>query len=258
MASWGSVRRAALAAVAASCLGATVLVACDVPCITIIVNTTSDGPDANPGDGVCEVTLGAGDCTVRAAIMESNAHEPTPMNVNDIELGDGHTYVLTIPGAAEDGAATGDLDVTAGLTINGHSTIDGGNLDRVLDVFVGVFRLNDATIRNGRAITTDTATSIGGGVRIASGLQADFTGVTFTDNTAFEGGAVYSSGQTRFFSSTIMNNQAIGRVGDDGVILFAHGGAIRTNGGYLSTFQSTITNNGLVTAGDGAAIAAQS
>src|SRR5690242_1190185 len=38
---------------------------------TFIVNSTGDGTDANPGDGVCND--GTGHCTLRAAIVESNA-----------------------------------------------------------------------------------------------------------------------------------------------------------------------------------------
>lgn len=37
------------------------------------VNTLVDAVDANPGNGVCEATAGTGDCTLRAAIQESNA-----------------------------------------------------------------------------------------------------------------------------------------------------------------------------------------
>lgn len=37
------------------------------------VNDLGDGTDANPGDGVCEVNVGLGDCTLRAAIEETNA-----------------------------------------------------------------------------------------------------------------------------------------------------------------------------------------
>ena len=36
------------------------------------VNSTGDGGDANPGDGLCDT--GAGECTLRAAIEEANAH----------------------------------------------------------------------------------------------------------------------------------------------------------------------------------------
>jgi len=37
------------------------------------VNITSDLIDLIPGDGVCEATLSTNDCTLRAAIMETNA-----------------------------------------------------------------------------------------------------------------------------------------------------------------------------------------
>jgi CSLREA domain-containing protein len=42
----------------------------------LIVNSTSDNADANPGDGVCE-TFEPGECTLRAAIVESNAKPGT-------------------------------------------------------------------------------------------------------------------------------------------------------------------------------------
>ena len=38
----------------------------------LVVNSTADGVDANPGDGVCETFI-PGQCTLRAAITESNA-----------------------------------------------------------------------------------------------------------------------------------------------------------------------------------------
>jgi CSLREA domain-containing protein len=40
---------------------------------TFTVNTPVDGPDAVPGNGVCEIAPGNGVCTLRAAIMEANA-----------------------------------------------------------------------------------------------------------------------------------------------------------------------------------------
>ncbi len=41
---------------------------------TFTVNSTADGADANPGDGVCETAAGNATCTLRAAIQEANAH----------------------------------------------------------------------------------------------------------------------------------------------------------------------------------------
>jgi CSLREA domain-containing protein len=43
---------------------------------TLVVNSTSDNADANPGDSVCE-TFTPGECTLRAAIHESNANPGT-------------------------------------------------------------------------------------------------------------------------------------------------------------------------------------
>ena len=51
------------------------LVACEPPPppAELMVTTTAIGADAVPGDGVCEATAGAGDCTLQAAIGEGNA-----------------------------------------------------------------------------------------------------------------------------------------------------------------------------------------
>ena len=48
----------------------------------------------------------------------------------------GSTYQLSIAGSGEDGAATGDLDITDDLMIAGarSAVIDGGALDRIFDV----------------------------------------------------------------------------------------------------------------------------
>src|SRR5437763_1262600 len=55
---------------------------------TFIINSTGDAPDANPGDGVCATA--AGDCTLRAAIMEANATTDTEPVVLDFNIpGDG-------------------------------------------------------------------------------------------------------------------------------------------------------------------------
>jgi uncharacterized repeat protein (TIGR01451 family)/CSLREA domain-containing protein len=45
-----------------------------ITCITdLLVNSTGDGGDVNPGDGVCETGAANGVCTLRAAIEEANA-----------------------------------------------------------------------------------------------------------------------------------------------------------------------------------------
>ena len=99
------------------------------------VDSNTDVVDANPGDGVCDD--GAGNCTLRAAIMEANALAGD----DTISLPAG-TYTLTITGVDErcDGtvpctgtgtpenpylpvvtadASIGDLDITSNLVITG-------------------------------------------------------------------------------------------------------------------------------------------
>lgn len=51
------------------------LVACEPPPppAELVVTSTAIGADALPGDGVCEATAGAGDCTLQAAVDEGNA-----------------------------------------------------------------------------------------------------------------------------------------------------------------------------------------
>ena len=65
---------------------------------TITVATTTDG---GPG-------------SLRQAIIDSNAHP----GADAIALPAG-TYTLSIAGTGENAAATGDLDITGGLTITG-------------------------------------------------------------------------------------------------------------------------------------------
>jgi len=99
------------------------------------VDSNTDVVDANPGDGICDD--GAGNCTLRAAIMEANALA----GADSISLGV-DTYTLSITGVDErcDGttpctgngtennpylpvvtadASIGDLDITSDLTITG-------------------------------------------------------------------------------------------------------------------------------------------
>jgi len=83
---WGLQRRLAIVLVIAVAAGAGIViphaVASAAPTTTLVVNSTDwGGPDANPGDGVCETAPGNGVCTLRAAIEESNALNGAPGDV---------------------------------------------------------------------------------------------------------------------------------------------------------------------------------
>jgi len=79
------------------------------------VNTTDDLADLSQIDGTCRAPSSGIDsvCTVRAAIQEANRQGHA---VVTLPAG---TYTLTLPGGGENAGATGDLDVTAGVTLFG-------------------------------------------------------------------------------------------------------------------------------------------
>src|SRR5687768_14182440 len=78
-------------------------------------------------------TTDGGPGSLRQAILDANASP----GADTVTLPAG-TYTLSVAGAGEDAGATGDLDVTEALTLTGAgagaTTIDGNNIDRVLDV----------------------------------------------------------------------------------------------------------------------------
>lgn len=82
-------------------------VACEPfePSATFVVNTVEDLSDANPGDGICEATEGAGDCTLRAAIEEGNGLGIVVVEVGSVD------YTLSSP-----------LVVTGSIAINPGGT----------------------------------------------------------------------------------------------------------------------------------------
>jgi CSLREA domain-containing protein len=142
----------------------------------------------------------SGDCSLREAIIASNAN---PQGSNTIAL-QAATYELTLQGAGENGAATGDLDIGDGdnndqapnVTILGVSAdttiIDAAGLhDRIFDIVdVGaIVNLTQLTLQNGDAGAAD-------GGAIAFGVNGGFgSKVTFSDsrvigNHAANGGAV--------------------------------------------------------------------
>ena len=132
---------------------------------TFTVSTTAD-----TNDGICDA-----DCSLREAIVAANAAG----GADTITLPAG-AYTLTTPGAGENAAATGDLDITDDLTINGAGAattiIDGGSLDRAFDVTGTSTSASPASpSRTGRRPS-------GGG--IYNLRSTNLTDVTVSDNSA--------------------------------------------------------------------------
>jgi len=122
-----------------------------IRCETLEYSTSSysDLVDTNPGDG--EVLTSQANRTLRAAVMEANA-SPCSGGVT-IRL-NGSEYNFGLPGSGEDAAATGDLDITGYVRIQGagmnQTFISAQSLDRVFEVHPGAtLVLSDLRIVNG-------------------------------------------------------------------------------------------------------------
>lgn len=219
---------------------------------TFTVNSAADTVDASPGDGIC--ADGVGNCTLRAAIMEANALS----SADTITLPTG-IYTLTIPGTYENVAATGDLDITGNLTINGAgaaSTIiqacDASanpscvGIDRVFDVLdAASLTLNGLTIRNGYA-ASEPFGRVGGGIRVGTllpweGGSGTNSSLVLNDsrvlnNTASgHGGGISNIGMVTVNNSVIAGNQAAST--------YSGGGILNNLGGSLTMTNSTISGN---------------
>ena len=172
-----------------------------------VSNSFADTADVFPGDRVSADLNGFS--SLRASVIEAN----TLTGNNTIVLGAG-TFTLSIPGRDEDGALTGDLDITDNLTIMGagagETIIDGAALDRVFDVHPGVtLNLSGVTIVGGFAET-------GGGIRNRGELFID--GVEIQRNSADFGGGVFTGNVVAILEAGINNVETTLTVVDGSVL----------------------------------------
>ena len=161
------------------------------------------GPrEAGPGSTIAVTTFddelnGDGDCSLREAIQAANTDGPvdacTPGSGSDTILVPSGTYILTIPGANEDGNQTGDLDIRGDLVIQGEGAsstiVDGDGLDRVFDIFSGLeLEFSDITATHGYVYN-----SVGAGVW---NWDSDITlnRVVLAENTVVTGGSGVGGG----------------------------------------------------------------
>ena len=213
---------------------------------TFLVNTTLDAVDVNPGDGSCATA--AGQCSLRAAIQESNALSVRRLPI--VALSDGITlpagvYRLSIGGQGEDAAAQGDLDITGQVVINGAAAdttiIDGMKLDRVFQVHrTGIATLNRITIRNGSA----NVDGLGGGLSNRGGtVTLNDCNVYRNIGSGFGGGLDNNSFGGQGDVSNSMARMTVNRCTISENIVLGNGGGVSNNDGILVINDSTIRNN---------------
>lgn len=220
-----------------------------------VVNAPADADDANLGDGRCDIVPGApGDqCTLRAAIRQANALGGSSQIVLP-----GGSFTLTLGGRDEDAAATGDLDITANITIvgqgpratfiqasaNSQTSPDNNDaIDRVFDVRLGgSLTLVNLTVRNGRAVPSGAATVSGGAIRNLGGTLI-MTSVEVTDSRAVATimSGIDSGGGNGGGIANQTSSGAGGSFTATGATIVKNEGA-GTGGGIFNTGTMTLTN----------------
>lgn len=164
-----------------------------------------------------------GNCALREAVINANDPGGVDQSGNDCEAGTGGgadvinlpagTYRLTITGAGEEAALTGDLDVTEDLTINGANprpTIVGFQ-DRVFDVMSSAsLTIDNVSITNGSA-RAGAPDDNGGGIQAGGGTTVMLQNNANIENNSADnnGGGIYCTGCTLDITeSTIVKNTA--------------------------------------------------
>lgn len=221
--------------------------------LNITVNTADDELNSD------------GDCSLREAIQAANTDTVidacTAGSGNDTITIPAGIYTLSILGANENFNATGDLDIRSDLTLNGASNattiLDGGNIDRVLDIHPGfIVQFTNLTVQNGSPgtrgggisnkgtlslansiVTSNTGINFGGGINNTGTMSIDKSTISDNDmagstNLSGGGGGIFNEGQTTITDSTVSGNTTLGR-----------GGGIYNLDSSLTITNSTVSGN---------------
>jgi len=215
--------------------------------LTFTVNSPDDALDFDPGNGICETVAGNGVCTLRAAIIEANAHA----GADTIILQANTTYLLSRAGE-DDTALNGDLDVTdsvailgAGSTtvIDGNGAVVGDRVFQFLKCIGGVFGMNGVCTNgdvvaemSGVTIQHGYAANTSGGILNSAHLTLENCIVTANTVNGLNdwGGGILSSGSLTLKGSVVSNNISGGHN--------AYGGGMYVQGA-MTIESSTISGN---------------
>lgn len=244
------------------------------------MNSEGDEPDAVQGDGLCESTLG--ECTLRAAVQESNAlffQTTSPLTrTNVIIVPAGHYRFIEAPPVSTAAGVTldaGRLVILGNTNIRGagarRTIIDGNGLDRVFEVSANsTFTISDVTITGAtssgifnhgqlivtRCLVTENTGVSGAGIFNTPWSSAIVDSSTISNNTADnEGGGIRFDSAGLVINSTISGNRILESCCDestyDGGTAGEGGGIDARNGSAVTIVNSTIVNNHAVIGGGG-------
>ncbi len=260
-----------------------------------VVDSTADVADANVGDGVC--ASGAGTCTLRAAIEESNA----TVTADTIQVPSG-TFLLTLGGGVEPpeppepdplascnatggDAHEGDLDITCPVTITGagagSTVVDGVGIGRVLEVHpkAGTVTIGALTITNGFTIedgggivntstgtlnlnavtvTENSSGGDGGGLFVSHGTTNLNTGTVVSNNTGRNGGGIFNAGELSPTGVPSALKLTGATVSGNHAIEGGGGGIFNDHEGALTLTSTTVSGNLAEDAGGGISVVSKS
>ena len=271
-----TMRKLSLLLLAAMALAAVLAVPPAQADTTFVVDRADDDASAT----ACTAAA-ANDCSLRGAIMAANAAS----GADAVEVPAGN-YTLTINGPREQASATGDLDITQSLTIEGagagSTTVAGGAGfdDRIfhnqpqastsisgLTITGGAVSGNDGYFSGGGilngdeggrflrgAVLTVSESTISGNKTVGDGggiysVNADLTvrGSTISGNTSFSGGGIHSFDNSGDHGQKLtIENSTI-----SGNTTRGYGGGVFSHHTTLTVSGSTISEN---TSGDAGGI----
>src|SRR5215813_220805 len=228
--------------------------------LIFVVNTTADGSDVAPGDGQCDSNIGlpGEQCTLRAAIMEANAH-----------AGDDAIH-FEIP-ASDPGCSGGQCRIkysTALPDISTNIEFDGPGAKRLLISPTGGVRsflvISGATVMFSGLTVSNGFGDLGGNISNAGTGTVTILNSDIEIGVANVGGNVYNhttgtiniinsriGGGTAVFGGGVFNNNIAGTINITNSTLDSNhsngttpGGAINNpNGGTVNVSNCTITHN---------------
>jgi CSLREA domain-containing protein len=208
-----------------------------------------------------------GDCSLREAIEAANTNAAVdacvsgsntePDTIDFAPSLSGQT--ITLNSVANGGLGSlPTITDTAGLTIDGGSadiTISGNRAVRVFGVDLGILAMENLTVADGKAVSTDLASAAGAG--LASNGMVTVTDSTFSGNTAegtvgelgVTGGGIANSGTLTVTNSTFSGNSAStgrgGGISNRGVATVTNstfsGNSAFRGGGIFDDENSTLT-----------------
>jgi Dockerin type I domain len=240
--------------------------------ILFLVNSTGDGDDAFPGDGVCETAAGNNVCTLRAAIHETNVRnnggDGISISPSDAGCSGGIctitltsalpslTTTVSISGPGQDKlivqpntspanfrifnvTSTGTVSFSR-ITIDGGRAIDGSGGGAIHNASTGIINITNCTLSNNIGVVRGGAisNSSSGRVNLTSSYLVDNEAI-LSNGAAYGGGIFNQAGTVNIINSSIWGNTALAGSNYDDV---GYGGGV-FNDAVLIVVNSTIDSN---------------